>query len=161
MPTRNKIFFQRPLPTCTELSPGWGNPLWKKGFQLDVLLMSKEILAGCSLGWMLAQICNENCLNKTVYTQIYPRVPLTYWGRDKMAEIFKWVFLDENVWISNKISSKFVLWGPINNIPALVQIMAWRRPGNKPLSEPVMVISMTQICVTRPQWVNSLWQSDG
>ena len=24
---------------------------------------------------------------------------------------------------------------PINNIPALVQIMAWRRPGDKPLSE--------------------------
>ena len=26
---------------------------------------------------------------------------------------------------------------PINNIPALVQIMAWRRPGDKPLSEPM------------------------
>ena len=31
---------------------------------------------------------------------------------------------------------KFVPKGPINNIPALVQIMAWRRPGDKPLSEP-------------------------
>ena len=28
--------------------------------------------------------------------------------------------------------------GPINNIPALVQIMASRWPGNKPLSEPMM-----------------------
>ena len=28
--------------------------------------------------------------------------------------------------------------GPINNIPALVQIMAWCRPGDKPLSEPMM-----------------------
>ena len=27
---------------------------------------------------------------------------------------------------------------PINNIPALVRIMAWRRPGGKPLSEPMM-----------------------
>ena len=26
---------------------------------------------------------------------------------------------------------------PINNIPAMVQIMAWRRPGDKPLSEPM------------------------
>ena len=42
----------------------------------------------------------------------------------------------------------------INNIPTLVQIMAWRRPGNKPLSEPMMVILLTHICVTRPQWVN-------
>ena len=47
--------------------------------------------------------------------------------------------------------------GPINIIPALVQIMAWRRPGDKPLSEPMMVSLLTHICVTRPQWVNSQW----
>ena len=39
--------------------------------------------------------------------------------------------------------------------PALVQIMAWRRPGDKPLSGPMMVRLPTHICVTRPQWVNS------
>ena len=38
-------------------------------------------------------------------------------------------------------------------MPALVQIMAWRRPGDKPLSEPMMVSLPTHICVTRPQWV--------
>ena len=43
----------------------------------------------------------------------------------------------------------------INNIPALVQTMAWRRPGDKPLSEPVMVTSLTHVYVTRPQWVNN------
>ena len=48
---------------------------------------------------------------------------------------------------------KFVPKGPINNIQALVQIMAWRRPGDKPLSEPMMVSLTTHICVTRPQWV--------
>ena len=32
--------------------------------------------------------------------------------------------------------------------------MAWRRPGDKPLSEPMMIILLTHICVTRPQWVN-------
>ena len=53
------------------------------------------------------------------------------------------------------ISLKFVPKGPINNIPALVQIMAWRRPGDKPISEPMMVSLLTHICVTRPQWVNS------
>ena len=36
------------------------------------------------------------------------------------------------------ISLKFVPKGLINNIPALVQIMAWRRPGANPLSEPMM-----------------------
>ena len=69
-------------------------------------------------------------------------------------DIFKCIFLKENVWISTKISLKFVPKGPINNIPALVQIMAWRRPGDKPLSEPMMLSSLTHICVTRPQWVN-------
>ena len=44
--------------------------------------------------------------------------------------------------------------GSINNILALVQIMTWRRPGDKPLSEPIMVRLPTHICVTRPQWVN-------
>ena len=37
------------------------------------------------------------------------------------------------------MSLKFVPKGPINNIPALVQIMAWCWPGDKPLSEPMMV----------------------
>ena len=31
--------------------------------------------------------------------------------------------------------------------------MAWRRPGDKPLSEPMMVSLLTHLCVTRPQWV--------
>ena len=40
--------------------------------------------------------------------------------------------------ITIEISLKFVPRGPINNIPALFQIMAWRRTGDKPLSEPMM-----------------------
>ena len=60
-------------------------------------------------------------------------------GRHFPDDIFKCIFLNENVLISIKISLKFVPKGPINNIPALVQIMAWRRSGNKPLSEPMMV----------------------
>ena len=56
-------------------------------------------------------------------------------------------------WIPIKISLKFVPKGLINNIPAMVQIMAWRRPGDKPLSEPMMVGLPTHICVARPQWV--------
>ena len=31
--------------------------------------------------------------------------------------------------------------------------MAWRWAGDKPLSEPMMIISLMQTCVTRPQWV--------
>ena len=79
---------------------------------------------------------------------------LTHWGRDKMAgDIFKSVFLNENVWISINISLKFVPKGSINNITALFQIMAWYRPRAKPLSEPMMDSLLTHICVTRPEWV--------
>ena len=75
-------------------------------------------------------------------------------GRHFADDIFKCSFLNENAWIPTKISMKFAPKGPINNIPALVQIVVWRRPGDKPLSEPMMVSSTTHICVTRPQWVN-------
>ena len=68
-------------------------------------------------------------------------------------DTFKRIFLNENIRISTENSPKFVPNGLINNIPALVQIMSWRRPGDKPLSEPMMVSLSTHICITRPQWV--------
>ena len=68
-------------------------------------------------------------------------------------DIFKCVFFNENVWITIKISLTFVPQGPVNNISALIQIMAWRRPGDGPLSVRMMVSLLTHICVTRPQWV--------
>ena len=67
--------------------------------------------------------------------------------------IFFFFFFNENIWISINVLLKFVPRGPINNIPALVQIMAWRRSGDKPLSEPMMVTFLTYMCLTRPQWV--------
>ena len=104
---------------------------------------------------------------------------LTHWGRDKWMPFrrrhFQCIFLNENVWIpisiqfqfnskqfiasysaNMNISLKFVPQGPINNIPALVQIMAWRRPGDKPLPEPMVVSLPMHICIDRPQWVNGL-----
>ena len=71
-----------------------------------------------------------------------------------MADIFKCIFLNENKLILIKILLEFVLRGPIIKIPALVQIMVWHRPGYKPLSETVMVILLTHICGTWPQWVH-------
>ena len=78
-------------------------------------------------------------------------------GRHITDDIFKCILLNKNVWVSIKISLKFVPKGPINNIPSLVQIMAWRRPGDELLSEPMMLNLPTYIWVTRPQWVN--WTS--
>ena len=58
-------------------------------------------------------------------------------GRHFPDDIFQCIFLNEIVYISIKISLKFVSKGPINNIPALGQIIAWPRSGDKPLSEPL------------------------
>ena len=79
-------------------------------------------------------------------------------GRHFADDIFKCIFLNENMLISINNSLKFVPKGPIINITALVQIMAWRRSGDKPLSEPILVDLQTHICVTRPQWVNAAAQ---
>ena len=71
------------------------------------------------------------------------------------ADVFKCIFFNENMLISLKISLMCVLEVRINNIPALVQIMTWRRPGDKPLSESMMFNLLTYEWVTWPQWVNS------
>ena len=74
--------------------------------------------------WLMGQLW-PFCVNKMTTTTT---------GRHFANDIFKCIFLNENVWIPVKISLKFVPKGPINNIPALIQIMAWHWPGNKPLS---------------------------
>ena len=90
------------------------------------------------------------------------KLPFTHWGRDKIAAIFprrhfQVYFFYENVWISITILQVFSPKGPSSNVPALVQIMAWRRPlsepDDKPLLERMMVTLLVHICVTRPQWV--------
>ena len=77
-------------------------------------------------------------------------------GRQFADDPLKHFFWNGNVSILIKISLKLVPKCPFNNILALDQIMAWSRPGNKPLSEPMIVRLPTHTCITRPQWVN-IW----
>ena len=56
-----------------------------------------------------------------------------------------------------KFPLNFVSQGPINNVPALVQMMDWRWPGDKPLSESTMVRLPKHICISQPQWVD-VWR---
>ena len=53
------------------------------------------------------------------------------------------------------ISRKFIPEDAIDNKSALFQVMAWRRTGDKPLSETMLPSSLTHICATRGRWVNS------
>ena len=77
----------------------------------------------------------------------------------KPREVFQTTFSNAFSWMKMfkfrlrshwNISQKY----PYNNIPSLFQIMAWRRSGDKPLSEPLMISWLMHICVTRPQGVN-------
>ena len=62
-------------------------------------------------------------------------------GRHFTKDIFKNIFLNRNDRIPIRISLKFVPRILIDNIPALVRIMAWRR--RRSLSEPTMVRLLT------------------
>ena len=100
------------------------------------------------MAWCHTDIILINTLRPRQNAQIFP------------DDIFKCIFLNENVYVSIKISLKFVPKGHINYTPALVQIMAWCWPGNKPLSETVMVSLLTHICVTQPwDYYTEIWNS--
>ena len=81
--------------------------------------------------------CHQNPNKYYDFNTLRPR----QYGRHFPDDSFKRICLNEDVSISLKISLKFVPKVQFNNIPALVQIMAWRRPGDKPLSEPMIVFS--------------------
>ena len=52
-------------------------------------------------------------------------------------DILKCIFFNEEVWISIGFSHK--LMSRIDNKPALIHVIAWRRTGDKPLSEPFRI----------------------
>ena len=88
--------------------------------------------------------CHWGCINT-----LGPR----HYGRRFADGIFKRICFHVNDLISINITPKFVDKCQINDIPAMLQIMAWRRPGDKPLSETMMVNLPPCIYVTQPQWV--------
>ena len=55
-------------------------------------------------------------------------------------DTLKCIFMNEKFFILIRISLKFVPEGLINSKSALVQVMAWRRTGNKPLPEPMLTL---------------------
>ena len=62
------------------------------------------------------------------------------------SDAFSWMQI---IWISINISLKFVPRDQIDNVPAL----AGRLPGEKPLSELMLLSLLMYTCVTRPRWV--------
>ena len=102
----------------------------ENGFRNDVYKMTQFIQGLC--------VCLQNdaiVFRPQHVNTLRPRQN----GRHFADDTFNSIFVNENVRISIEFSLKFVPKRSINNIPALVQIMAWRRWGDKPLSEPMMV----------------------
>ena len=76
---------------------------------------------------------------------------ISHWSRDKMAAILQTTFSNAFSWMKVFGFRLIFHWNLFPRVQ-LVQIMAWRHPVDKPLSEPMMVNLLTHICVTRPQW---------
>ena len=115
-------------------------------------------VTSCSLDlwWKQLGSCSDLWNMHDLNLIIWEPTALTHWGRDKIDAILQTAFSNTISWMKMfefrlKFHWSLFLKVQLTNIPALVQIMAWRRTGDKPLSEPMMTM---YIWVTRPQWVN-------
>ena len=80
---------------------------------------------------------------------------LTHWGPDKMGAMSQTTFSSAFSWMKLfEFRLKFQ-WSLFLRV-TLTIFQLWR-PGDRPLSEPMMVSLLTHICVTRPQWVIQWW----
>ena len=128
-------------------------------FSLSGVPWPYAIKSDDTMGLVMRQHLLETCDGQiqipsptTMYWRIMLNTPRPRQNSRHFADdIFKCIFVAENISISVNFSLTFVPKVRINNIPALVQMMAWRRPGDKPSYEPMMVSLQMYICVTRPQ----------
>ena len=121
-----------------------------------------RVIMGIMTG--LLGCCSSSTLGSRANDDVKTLATLGFWLHHSPCSLGCWtnntlaarsLSPNENAWIPIKISLKCAPQGPINNIPALDQILAWRRPGDKPLSGPMMVRLPTHICFTQPQWVKN------
>ena len=82
---------------------------------------------------------------------------ISHWGWDKMAAIFQTTYSNAFSWIKMyefrlRFHWNFFIMFELIIFHRWVQKMAWHQPGDRPLSEPMMVRSLMYICVTQPQW---------
>ena len=100
-------------------------------------VLPTELHSVCRSAWMWCENPYVRCVSiSTWYAPIHGIVStilsketrLTHWSRDKMASIFQTTFSNAFYWMKMyEFSLKFVRKVRISNIPALFQIMAWRR----------------------------------
>ena len=79
--------------------------------------------------WNSLSIWCSLCWSFVITSHFFNSQPPGPTGRRFADDIFKCIFMNENVCI----------WIDFHWRPALVQIMAYRRSGDKPLSEPMLI----------------------
>ena len=111
-------------------------------------VIATDIMTGYGIGVILSyqifiQPCMvaAGCLCSVSDGDTYMVGHVTHLPLDKMAanladNIFRCIFMNEKFCFSIWISLKFVPRGQIDNWSALIQVMACRWTGNKPLPEP-------------------------
>ena len=150
-------------------------PFFRMIKTLIICMISRSCLTGVAAAELRRHLLNRNVIETYNFDQskflvtekltneavVTPPPPptgsLTHWGRNNRATIFQKTFWNEFSWMKMcefrlKFHWSLFLGAPINNIPALVQIMAWRREGDKPLSETMMVSLLTHICYCEFIW---------
>ena len=124
--------------------------LERDGTDIDNVIWNQSVL----FHWLaLLHISQISYIIIEIFERGEMLIMLTHWGPFKMRPNRKCIFLKENVRTSIDISLDAVPMGSINNIPALVQLMAWCQLGDKALFEPMMIRLTMHICITWPQWV--------
>ena len=129
----------------TDFDPNWAFPDYR-----PVAAFKSLRFALFDFDSQFTELCRcHNSLNVDTYNNSYPmNACLSLSSSNSLRprqnglrftyDNFKCIFFNENVIIAIKISLKFLSKGPIHNISALDQIMAWQRIGDKPSSEPMM-----------------------
>ena len=130
-------------------------------FQFDLFIpqrTSSKHMHPTSLSFLIiGSFCFQMQRSNKSFNTLRPRQD----GRHFPENIFKRISLNENVWILTKISLKFDPKGPINNIPTLVQIMAWRRTGDNALSDPMVVYWRIYVSLEPGELIGQICQYHG
>ena len=94
--------------------------------QVDMVELHKALwISGSEPVALIWHMLPASSLQSRLVNTLRPRQH----GHHFPDNICKCIFFNEKYKFAINISLKFVPRGPVNNIPALVQVMAWRRPG--------------------------------
>ena len=137
-----QYFCAETIAKLRQISVFW--PIFHENFSNKSVISVTKYWNSVTLGSPVTDVIFRNN-NKTAQLKMNAISQTTF------SSAFSWIKLFE-------FRLKFhwsVFQSPINNIPSLVQIMVWRRPGAKPLSEPMMVNLLTHLYASIG--LNELW----